>query len=194
MLIKLHRTAPLALLALALHAHAAPSTRVEQLIAATPQLAALDAKLNADYQTALRGAADPARLRAAQRAWLTDVRNLCADTACLLTRYTERDQVLRSPMPCPVTESALLGNWERVHDGFFEEFALERSGADRFFNSWLHHRPEVVGRWTLRDCTLAIAGPAGLDFSFQVVGLRKRILLLKQTDDGAKASYKKLRP
>ena len=194
MLIKPRLTLPLALLALALHAHAAPPTRVEQLIAATPELAALDARLNADYQTALRGAADPARLRVEQRTWLAEVRNKCADTACLLSRYTERDQVLRAPVACPVAESALLGNWERVHDGFFEEFALERSGADRIFNSWLHHRPEVVGRWTLRDCTLSIVGPAGLDFSFKVVGLRNGILLLTQTDDGAKSSYKKLRP
>jgi uncharacterized protein YecT (DUF1311 family) len=186
----------LAFLAFAQHALAAQATRTEQLIAASPQLAALDAKLNLDYQSALRVAPDPARLRIEQRAWLSAQRNKCTDAACLVARYTERDQVLRAPMACPVAESALLGNWGRIDDGDFEEFALERSGTDRSFTSWLHQRPEMNGRWTLRDCTLEISSPgnAALAFSFRVAGLRKGVLLLKQADGGAESSYKKLRP
>ena len=65
---------------------------VNKLICATPDIAALDRKLSADFNNAkYQGGSDGKTLQAAEDAWLRDVRNKCADVACLRIAYQARD-------------------------------------------------------------------------------------------------------
>jgi uncharacterized protein len=65
---------------------------VNKLICATPDLAALDRKLAADFNNAkYQGGSDGKALQAAEDAWLRDVRNKCTDATCLRTAYQARD-------------------------------------------------------------------------------------------------------
>ena len=65
---------------------------INKLICATPDIAALDRKLAADFNNAkYQGGSDGKTLQAAEDAWLRDVRNKCADVACLRIAYQARD-------------------------------------------------------------------------------------------------------
>jgi len=65
---------------------------VNKLICATPDIAALDRKLSADFNNAkYQGGSDGKALQAAEDAWLRDVRNKCTDAACLRDAYRARD-------------------------------------------------------------------------------------------------------
>ncbi|HXM00587.1 MAG TPA: hypothetical protein VN932_11700 [Rhizomicrobium sp.] len=83
-------------------ASAAPSfdcakvtSAVNKLICASPELSALDAKLAKDFDnTKFQGGIDAKALRAEEDAWLKNVRNACADAACLKSTYEARDTAL----------------------------------------------------------------------------------------------------
>src|ERR1700733_9273846 len=65
---------------------------INKLICATPDIAALDRKLAADFNNAkYQGGSDGKALQAAEDAWLRDVRNKCADAECLRSAYQARD-------------------------------------------------------------------------------------------------------
>jgi uncharacterized protein len=65
---------------------------VNKLICATPDIAALDRKVAADFNNAkYQGGSDGNALQAAEDAWLRDVRNKCADAICLRSAYQARD-------------------------------------------------------------------------------------------------------
>lgn len=61
-----------------------------QLICGDAELTRVDKKLAMVYDQKLKTSANKARLRADQRAWLRDSRNLCSDKACLLRSYQQR--------------------------------------------------------------------------------------------------------
>lgn len=69
------------------------SSRVELMICGNPQLAQADANLAQAYRQTIACAADKARVRAAQRTWVTN-RNACADEACVANEYEIRSNRL----------------------------------------------------------------------------------------------------
>lgn len=73
------------------------SQRVEFLICNTPELAKLDRTLSAVYKSAVKAAGPNApRLQRQQRAWRTEVRDICPGTACVATAVRERLALLRA--------------------------------------------------------------------------------------------------
>jgi uncharacterized protein len=71
------------------------TAQVTRLICATPALAALDAKLAADFSATLhQGGIDAKALQADEDRWLTTVRNRCADVGCLQAAYSARDAAI----------------------------------------------------------------------------------------------------
>jgi hypothetical protein len=89
--------------------------------------------------------------------------------------------------PCPAAEHDLLGAWRHVSGpSFFAEIALSRDQEGRWFNSWLHERPEFVNvPWTYEACTLRIA-PEGdpAPWEFREVRVRGSTLLLRESGEG----------
>ncbi len=96
---------------------------------------------------------------------------------------------------CAVNEKELLLSWTRSKGGDFEEFKLTREGGVRTFSSWLHHRPEMMGRWAFKECTLHVFNDSNdkLTFDYKVLGLSKGILTLQDPDTGETSVYKSLR-
>ena len=97
---------------------------------------------------------------------------------------------------CPLSEKELIGAWENVSAGFFQEMAFEYSGQDREFNSWLHQRPEISGgTWTFEDCTIQIRHPGQdrMRFSFRVVRARGDRIYLREAGDKKVAVYKRIK-
>jgi uncharacterized protein len=72
------------------------SSRVDKLICASPQVSKLDSELDAAYKAALSTSTSPEGVKTAQRAWLKETRNPCADEACFVTAYQQRVLALRS--------------------------------------------------------------------------------------------------
>ena len=75
------------------------SSRVENAICASPTLSRLDSELADAYGVILLTNADAEGVKSAQRVWLRDTRNKCADDACLETVYKQRIAALRGPDP-----------------------------------------------------------------------------------------------
>jgi hypothetical protein len=92
-----------------------------------------------------------------------------------------------SVAPCGVAEHEILGAWRHVSGpSFFEEIAFSRDEDGRWFNSWLHERPETVNvPWSYEACTLRIA-PVGEPsaWEFPDVRVRGSTLLLRESADG----------
>ncbi len=73
------------------------SQRIEFLICNTPELAKLDRTLSSVYKSAMSAAGPNApRLQRQQRAWRTETRDTCPDTACVATIVRERIAILRA--------------------------------------------------------------------------------------------------
>lgn len=70
------------------------SARVEHMICSSEELAAQDQVMVVAYKTALASSTDKAKLKQAQVTWMTQVRNACADAACVLAAYNARDAQL----------------------------------------------------------------------------------------------------
>lgn len=96
---------------------------------------------------------------------------------------------------CSVTEEMLVGPWQSVKGGFFEEFALEREDGKRVFNSWLHQRPEYTGgEWTLKHCRLSIRiESANTSFEYASVRVSGSRLYLREEGRRAEAVYKRIK-
>ena len=88
------------------------STLVEKTICSDTKLSELDSRLMQSYKKALATIPDASGLKAAQRAWLTGVRNKCADAECLSRAYTDRLNALTT-----YTKGAdnLSGSWPSVN-------------------------------------------------------------------------------
>ena len=118
--------------------------------------------------------------------------------ALLLMTFAVRfDAYAAEPAPaCPLSEKQLIGAWENVSAGFFQEMAFEHSGSNREFNSWLHQRPEIAGgTWTFENCNIDIRHPsdAQMRFSFRVVRARGDRIYLREAD-GKVAVYRRIKP
>jgi uncharacterized protein len=154
----------------------------EKMICSDSALSALDDKLAHAYRSALSEATDTkaAEIQAQQKEWLRNARNGCTSRSCLVQAYEERIDRLascqtktlsRKGASCPVSEKTLIGYWENVSGGIFEEMAFGYSGSDRTFNSWLHQRPEIAGgTWKIEDCAIFIRHPteAKMSYTFKV--------------------------
>lgn len=106
----------------------------------------------------------------------------------IVSPYIQADTV------CKVTEKSLLGGWVRDgEDGFFEEMAFSVEGKSNAFNSWLHHRPEIVAAsWTLKGCTLTIKPTSDMpEFTYTVINVSKNSLGLRASDDNLAGYYKR---
>lgn len=72
------------------------TTVAEHRVCAQPALAQADADLNYLYSALLRKPTRPASLRSEQRRWLRQVRDRCADEACLSAAYQQRLNALQA--------------------------------------------------------------------------------------------------
>ncbi|GAB5482049.1 MAG: hypothetical protein Pars92KO_18060 [Parasphingorhabdus sp.] len=97
------------------------SQRIEFLICNTPELAKLDRTLSSVYKNAMSAAGPNApRLQRQQRAWRTETRDTCPDTACVATIVRERIAILRA---------IAAGNLDVPRDPPRPEFRSEFSDA-----------------------------------------------------------------
>ena len=72
------------------------TSQVNRMICASPKLSGADRSLGETFNTVLnQGGVDAAALRADEAHWLRDVRNACADPACLARVYVQREAALR---------------------------------------------------------------------------------------------------
>ena len=168
------------------------ATAVEKTVCADSELSAQDERLAALHA---RVRAADAHETATQRDWLANTRDRCKDAACLKTAYAGRIAALQAVVPpCPAAEHALAGGGWVVAEGsdYFEEFDLSVIDGQRAFTSFLHHRPEMSGRWALRDCTLALDGDSeDMKFEYPVVGLdHGRLQLLGE--NGRRVVYRRV--
>lgn len=170
----------------------------EKLICTSAVLSRLDEELSARYKTAVSTVGAASHIVTGQRKWIDETRNRCADEACLSEVYKARiawlkDSSVGNAATCGVGEGKIIGNWKRLKNGDFEEFVVEIEGGKRNFSSWLHHRPEFMGQWELKNCILHIENGErpSIDFDYQVLGLRGEVLYLKNTEDGGQSSYRR---
>jgi len=70
-----------------------------QLVCGDPDLARLDKTMAEVFNDKLKTSANKAKLRADQRAWLRNSRNVCEDKACLLRSYQHRVAELKRTHP-----------------------------------------------------------------------------------------------
>jgi hypothetical protein len=101
------------------------------------------------------------------------------------------------PRKCAVTEAQLLGAWQSVSGGFFQEMEFALDAGKGVFNSWLHQRPEILGgRWRVEACTLFIeaSNSDGLRFELQLVRRRGDRLYLREPDGQGDWVYKRVKP
>lgn len=173
-------------------------TAVEKTICADPALSRLDDRLGAAYKAALNGGGDRSVLVASQRRWIAETRDRCADAACLARSYEASiawlaDRGKERGAGCPVQAAQLRGSWIQVENDDFEESAIETLDGIQSFTSWRHHRPEMVGRWVLRDCLLHIDTQTDgkLDFDYRIIGLRGNTLHLENAETGDAATYRR---
>lgn len=145
------------------------TTAVERTICSNEALSRLDSQLKADFDTALARATDPAALRAAQRNWLTEVRDKCVDQACIERTYKARLVELGAVVPSAAGSAGdgISGTYKAAQ-GQLRALRL----ADGKVKFELHamrdmNTGEVAGEATLRgntaiyvnrddDCTLAL--------------------------------------
>ena len=168
---------------------------VEKLICSDPKISSLDEKLARDYKSAIQSRSGT-QLIAGQRKWIIEVRDKCLTSDCLINAYVVRDKWLlahaRPDESCNFSEPDLLKHWKREKEGDFEEFLLSTDGHTKYFSSWLHHRPEMMGNWALEQCDLHIyqSGNEKISFDYKVLGLSKGVLTIKDVDSDRKYRYK----
>ncbi len=93
----------------------AAKTFAEKTICATPQLSKLDDLLGVTFKKALESTDDPKTLKSAQLQWLSSERDICQDTACLKTAYTDRlmllnDLIASAADPEPISSASSSDN------------------------------------------------------------------------------------
>lgn len=180
------------------------STVQEKMICMDTTLSDLDDKLAQTYKTAISETTKTAEIQQGQKEWLRKIRNNCTSKSCIVEAYEKRINQLSSPQSkspqtgstCPVSEKTLIGSWENVSGGFFEEMAFEYSGAKQEFNSWLHHRPEISGgTWKIENCTIFIRHPTEekMSFAFKIVQFHGDRIYLREDRDKNDAVYKRIK-
>jgi uncharacterized protein len=172
----------------------------EKLICSDNSLGALDDQLAQLYKERIAHSRDREAERQKQIRWLMDIRGKCSSKDCLRKAYTDRLTTLTNAaveeITCPVQASDLVGAWvRRSGSGFFEEMAFGLNGAERDFNSWLHHRPEFSGgSWTFKDCHIEIKHPteAQLGVVFVVNGYRNGQLQVTEEGEKGVSTYRRV--
>ena len=81
------------------------------MICSSHELCELDQKLAQKYRETLATSAAPDAVKGAQRAWLTKVRNICADVSCLQQAYTKQLAALDALI---TAANPYLGSFVRV--------------------------------------------------------------------------------
>lgn len=172
-------------------------TATDKAICASPRLDQLDTRLSQAYAQARRACPGNA-LADAQRRWLRQDRNRCADEACLVAAYEARLAQLSRPacpeptQTCAASPARLVGAWRLVSEGGpFEEMAFS---ADAGFRSWLHQRPERFGaRWRLDGCALRIQDADGGSASrYTLLKLEPNRLTLREAGEADTAVYRRI--
>ena len=169
----------------------AVKTKTEETICKSRELVWLDNNLNQVYSAAVAKSAAPGNLKADQRRWISGVRDICGTSACLTSAYQAQIQHLSNSMAswCESNRENVAGIWSRVgEDGFFEEFSADPDSA---FESWLHHRPETSGTWTLKGCDLVISSNIGMSVEWKLIDLTKSELRVIEIGAAGLARYRR---
>lgn len=173
---------------------------VEKIICADWPLSLLDEQLAIAYRISLKSGIRRSEGIADQRKWIAETRDRCQDERCLSRVYKERvswleSEIKRKGVRCEISDTDLVGDWERLKDGDFEEFSMHSDSGERQFDAWLHHRPETSGTWKFENCVLHIADEHGpsQDAEYTVLGLDRGVLYLKSTGRGESSLYRKIR-
>ena len=166
------------------------STKVEKFICSDDDLSQLDNELAKLYASVKRQSSDIVNQ---QKNWLRQNRDACGTVDCLKLAYKNQIAHLKKCNQCLISEQAMLGKWQRVKNGFFEEMSFSINNGEHDFNSWLHHRPEMTGKWKIENCTLIISDGQGeaRSFEFKLKKIRKNILYIFDEDNNEGATYKK---
>lgn len=137
------------------------STLVENAICGSARLSSLDDELMASYRTALSNSGDPETLKAAQRRWLTKVRDRCTNESCLASAYARRNGELAAlsngtksleersaPMAVSFRGNIVLPASSRNSDGLG---AIESRDGGTLAIFEMHSR---LGRRIIAECTM----------------------------------------
>ena len=166
------------------------SSQAENLICADKNLSALDSSLGELYSSLKQS--NP-RLVNEQKQWLLKKRDACQSNACLKAAYSYRINLLKKIDKCPVAENALLGSWvEYKGNGSFEEMEFFISDGKKQFTSWRHHHLEIIGSWTIEQCTIHAKHNTeeALQYSMKIQKLKKGRLYLFDKDSQSDVVYK----
>lgn len=175
-------------------------TEIEKQICENKELNQLDENLAAKYKDKIKVNFGRIELINQQREWIGRIRNKCPDTTCLITAYQKRlKQIETNVVPlisknCPVLENDVTGNWKRISKGDFEEFSLSRENGEYNFTSWAHGRPEMVGIWRFKDCSIYIADKENekIAFNYRVLKFKGQEICLEELSEKEKSCYKKI--
>lgn len=126
------------------------STHVEKLVCSTPGLSVLDERLARSYAIARKSAENSTAVVHAQRTWLSDVRNKCGDTTCLLNAYDQRITELDLLASAGMAPAAYL---HYVNAKFGFELSLPASWKGYAINNGAWHGDGIS------DPKLKVSGP-----------------------------------
>lgn len=166
------------------------SNDVEKLICADSELSALDSTLGNLFSSGIRKNTDVAT---DQKKWLREQRNTCKTPECIKAAYSRRIEYLKTLEECPYKASVLVGSWVRVEGNGFEKMKFLVSDKTPTFLSWLHHKPEMAGRWGFEQCVIHIqdSNEDKLQFDLKVQRLDEKRLDVRDMDDGAVGIYER---
>lgn len=166
------------------------TSQVEKMICSDHELSELDSSLGDLYRH--KAKSNPSAVKD-QRLWLLQQRNLCRTADCVRAAYLKRISDLKLANNCPFEGSELIGGWVKTEGEGFEEVKLLSDDNIHNFLSWIHHRPEMVGRWTFQNCTVHIQdlNNEELQFDFEVQQLNKSTMRLRDMDSDTSSNYKR---
>lgn len=128
-----------------------------------------------------------------QRKWLHQQRNLCKTADCVRGAYLKRIAALTLADQCPFESAVLIGGWIKTEGEGLEEMRLLSGDNNQNFLYWIHHKPEMVGRWNFENCTIHVQGlnDDKLQFDLEVKQLDRRMMHLRDMDTDASSTYER---
>ena len=166
------------------------ANQVERTICSDRELSELDSKLADIYRS--KASSTPGTVED-QRKWLHQQRDLCRTADCVRGAYLKRIAELTLAYQCPFESAVLIGGWIKTEGEGFEEIRLLSGDNNQNFLSWMHHKPEMVGRWTFENCTIHIQGlnDDRLQFDLEVKQLDRSMMHLRDMDTDASSTYER---
>jgi uncharacterized protein len=164
-------------------------TSVEKLICQNPSISALDTQLNQEFNRTIKH--KDLRIIQNQKNWLKLTRNACKTSECLEATYIARVEYLKKTEKCPLQESLLLGDWDNVKNGDFEEMRFSKESGKNIFRSWLHDRPSIDGSWSISNCSLNIIIDSNDQMNFTFKAFKNKNIYLKNIRIMGDVIYKK---